>query len=218
MPDGHMTAAERGSRMLREGGYVRHREGADIHHPDAAEDKNLIHEELGKAKITPGRNKGGKIKGKAAGDHPGRRHRAHGGSVTNEQHPPGDDEQNSKLARGGRSGGAGHKGGIGKVNIVIAHPGEGAGTSPMAGAPPMAAPPRPSMPPPAAPPPPRPPMMPPPGGMPGGGMPPGPPIGGAPRPPMPPPGAGASPMMRPQGIRTGGSVRDRNGRFAGGAI
>lgn len=211
--DEHMTPTERGHRMLRDGGYVRHRDGEDIH-KDAAQDKKLIHEELGKARITT-RNKGGKIKGRKAGEHPGRRHRAAGGSVTEEQHPPGDDEQSSKLARGGKAAG---KGGIGKVNIVIAHPGTGAGE---AGA--GAGPPHPPMAPPVAAPPPRPPMMPPPGGMPGGGMPPGPP-----RPPMMPPGGGGGmppgamggggPPMRPQGVKRGGAVRDEHGRFAGGAI
>lgn len=128
------------------------------------------------------------------------KHRAAGGSITEEQHPPGDDEP-SKFARGGRTHG---KPGIGKVNIVIAHPGGGSPPAPGAGAmpphPPMA-------PPPMAAPPPRP-MMPPPGAMPPGpgGPPPGPP-GGAPM-----------PMVRPQGIRHGGHVRDVMGRFLGGGV
>ena len=62
--------------------------------------------------------------------------------------------------------------------------------------------------------PPRPPMAPPPGpAMPppgGGGMAGGPPMMGAPRPPM-----GAPP---PQMARAGGMIRDRMGRFVGGAV
>jgi hypothetical protein len=214
----HMTATERGHRALREGGYQHHKDGGNIHHSDEAEDKKLIKSELGKARIST-RNKGGKIKGEKAGENPGRRHRAMGGATgtesmkrdypdykkpidadakINQQHPPGD-EKPSSYARGGATHG---KPGIGKVNIVIAHPGGGEGGAP--GAPPMMPPHPPMAPPPMAAPPPHP-MMPPPGG--GAGM------GGPP--PAPP---GAMPMMRPQGARMGGPIRDRFGRFQGGGV
>ena len=211
MADEHMTPAERGHRMLRDGGYVRHRDGEDIHHADAAQDRKLIHEEMGKARITPGRNKGGKIKGHRAAENPGRQRRASGGHITEEQHQPGDNEQNSRLARGGHKSGA-RKGGIGKVNIVIAHPDRPPMASPVAAPPPAIAPPRPPMPPPAAMPPgagampPRP-MVPPGGGAMAAPM--------APRPGMP---GGAMPMARPQGIRSGGPIRHPDGRFAGGSV
>lgn len=198
MPD-QMTATERGHRALRESGYA---SGGAVH-GDETEDKALIKSELSKARIST-RSKGGKIKGAKASENPGRRHRAAGGSVDNDpqidrdQNP--DDDAPSKLARGGR---AHSKPGIGKVNIVIAHPGGGAAPP---GGPPMA-PPHPPM---AAPPmaPTHPPMMPPPGAMPPGA--------GGPPPPGPPPGG--APMMRPQGIRHGGHVRDVMGRFQGGGV
>lgn len=186
MADTHMTPADRGHRMLRESGYAH---GGAIH-DDAAEDKKLIKEELGKAKIKV-RSRGGMIKGETAREHPGRRsRRAGGGHVPHKDHG---------------------KPGIGKVNIVIAKGDEKPdGPTPVAGmmAPhPMPAPggPMPGDPPPGA-------GMPPPGMMP-----PRPGMGG---PPMPPPGAGprGPPMMRPQGVRDGGKVRDRMGRFVGGSV
>lgn len=110
-----------------------------------------------------------------------------------------------RRARGGHVG----KPGIGKVNIVIAHGGD---KPPMPGGPmqpPVVLPPHPPMMPPA-----------------GAGGPPMPPpamaMGAGPRPgmPMPPPGPvgppGAMPPMMPHAM--GGRVRDRMGRFVGGAI
>lgn len=117
-------------------------------------------------------------------------------------------------ARGGSTGKSGNKGGgkggIGKVNIVIAHPGGGPAGGP--GASPIVppggggAPVHPPMAPPMAAPPPRPPMMPGTGAPP---MPPMPPGGGGPGPGGPPmaPPPGGMPMRPPQGIRHGGSVR-----------
>lgn len=245
MTETHMTPAERGKQMLRDGGYV---------HSDEAEDKALIKNELSKARIST-RNKGGKIKGKKASENPGRKRRASGGSTdddllsgssdfspmtkrgephssdTLDDEPPmkkrasggsvnndpqidrahnPDDDAPSKLARGGRAHG---KPGIGKVNIVIAHPGGGAPT-PAGGSP--------IIPPAAAAPPPRP-MIPPPGAMPGGApggppMAPPPPAPMAAHPPMPMPPPGGMPMTRPQGIGSGGQVRDVHGRFAGGGV
>lgn len=119
--------------------------------------------------------------------------------------------ERTERARGGKTGGG--KGGIGKVNIVIAHPGGAPGGPP-------------GMPPPGGMPPPRPPMAPPmaaPPPGPGAGAPPMPPrpMGGPPMPPggggpMPPPGG--MPMARPQGIKHGGHVRDHMGRFQGGGV
>lgn len=171
----HMTPGERGHRMLRESGYAH---GGEIRHEDEAEDKKLIREELGKARIKA--KAGGRIKGEHAKERPDRR------------------------ARGGHVKG---KPGIGKVNIVIAHgAGDKGADGPPAPMPVMA--PRPPMAPPGPPPgamPPRPAMsMPPPGG--------GAPMAG------PPGGMPPGPMMRPQGIKSGGMVRDRAGRFAGGSI
>lgn len=177
----HMTPADRGHRMLRESGYA---QGGAIHE-DEAEDKKLIKQELGKARIKT-RSKGGPIKGDRAKEHPGRRsRRAEGGHVPHKDHG---------------------KPGIGKVNIVIAKDDKPDMPTPVAGmmAPhPMAPAPGPM------------PGGPPPGAMPGG-LPPR-PMGG---PPMPPPGAGPGgpPMMRPQGARDGGKVRDRMGRFTGGSV
>lgn len=104
-------------------------------------------------------------------------------------------------ARRARGGHVGHKdkSGIGKVNIIIAHGGDKPPVPPM----PMPHPPMAAGPPPGAP------MAgPPPGAMP-------------PRPMMPPPGVG-SPGMPPGAPMmphaSGGQVRDRMGRFAGGGV
>ena len=204
-----MTPQERGQRMIRESGYA---SGGAI--SDDAEDKALVKKGVRQHETQEHGGKhadlklkgGGHIKGGKPGFHPGRKSRAGGGAV--------DDAQ--ALAKGGKVKG---KPGIGKVNIVIAHPGGGPGAGAV---PPPMAPPHPMMPPPKPP-------MPPPGAGPGGppgGPPMGPPPGMSGPPPGlgagPPPGAGGPPpgMMRPppQGIAGGGRVRDEFGRFVGGAI
>lgn len=203
-----MTPQERGQRMIRESGYA---SGGAIR-SDEAEDKALVRKGVRQHETQEHGGKhadlklkgGGYIKGDKPGFHPGRKSRAGGGAVDGAQ----------ALAKGGKVKG---KPGIGKVNIVIAHPGGAGG----AGAGPVPAPmppPRPMMPPP------RPPMPPP-----GGGGPPPPGIGGPPGmgpPGGPPPGMGGPPpgMMRPppggppQMAAGGGRVRDAFGRFVGGAV
>lgn len=208
-----MTPQERGKRDLREAGYAAggaiKKDGGAVH-SDEAEDKKLIKEELGHARIKA--KGGGAVKGMAPPFSPGRKSRAAGGGL--------DDTQ--ALAKGGKVKG---KPGIGKVNIVIAHGGPpGSGAAGAGGPPPM--PPKPPMPPPGPPmggPPPGgpPPGMPPGAGGPPPGLPPGGPGGPIPpgvRGPMPPPGMPpGGPPMRPP-MAAGGAMRDAMGRFVGGAI
>lgn len=207
-----MTPQERGKRDLREAGYAAggaiKKDGGAVH-SDEAEDKKLIKEELGHARIKA--KGGGAVKGMAPPFSPGRKSRAAGGGI----------EDTQALAKGGKVKG---KPGIGKVNIVIAHGGPPGGPPGAGGPPPM--PPHPPMPPPGPPPgagPGGPPPGPPPGMGPGGppGLPPGGPGGPIPpgvRGPMPPPGMPpGGPPMRPP-MAAGGAMRDAMGRFVGGAV
>lgn len=196
-------ARRRGARMLREGGYV---------HSDVAADKKLIekaihehenHEHGGvhtKLKLKTG----GKVKGGAPKHRPD--YRARGGGVHGPTADQPDDAQGNDNARSARARGGRTKGPSKVIVNVNAAPEKQPVPIPVPGRPPMAGPPPGGAMPPGAG---GPPMMPPgaaPGGMPPGAM--------AGRPPMPGPGA-----MPPPGVRArGGAMRDRAGRFTGGAV
>ena len=232
---------EHAARMLREGGYARHKDG-DIH-ADAAADKKMVvkavhqhDQQLHHGKHTHLKLRGGgKVHGKEAECRPDRRARGGEIGVTHGLKAEKHEETVGEWAPAERRAAGGHIGKKAKHSKVIvnvhaapegdpqreqqahqmgmqqgARMGAQAAMQRMAGAgggggPPAG-------------------QMRPPGGMAGG-----PPPGGAPGGPMPgggaPPGAGMAPRPMPPGagapgpmMASGGAMRDRLGRFTGGAV